>query len=163
MRKSTSSEMPRHPTGSTGTPTTFLSNLDHPRGVAFDNAGNLFVATNTSDSSGNIQGTILKITPGGAMSTFATGFGTGFFLQQLALDSAGNLFAMADDPNPNRASTIYKFTPGGTVSTFGSVPGQGRQGVDGLTRAVRENTFTVGRDPVSSFLMPERSTVSWQS
>src|SRR4051812_34109407 len=55
------------PTGSTGTPATFLSNLDHPRGVAFDSAGNLFVATTTYDETGYVplRGAILKITPAG--------------------------------------------------------------------------------------------------
>jgi hypothetical protein len=59
-----------------GTHSIFASNLDRPRGLAFDNAGNLFVATTTLDNSFNFQGTIFKITPGGMMSTFATGFGT---------------------------------------------------------------------------------------
>src|SRR5262252_2942285 len=37
------------PSGSTGTPTSFLSNLDHPRGLVVDGDGNLFVATTAYD------------------------------------------------------------------------------------------------------------------
>jgi hypothetical protein len=111
-----------------GTLTTFASGLDEPRGLAFDSVGNLFVATNTSDSLGNSQGTIFKFTPDGVMSTFATGFPANFFLNGMATDTAGDVFVMAIDENtpfPNNPSTIYKITPGGTVSTFGSIPGLG--------------------------------------
>jgi sugar lactone lactonase YvrE len=115
-----------------GTPTTFASNLDTPRGLAFDSGGNLFVATNSSVDQDplDVQGTILKISPDGLMSTFATGFGTGFFLTGLATDSAGNVFVRAQNQNvlPAVPTTIYKITPGGTVITFGSVP-SGSQGL----------------------------------
>ena len=84
---------------------TFASGLQDPCDMAFDSAGNLFVADQNS-------GKIYEITPGGAMSTFASGLAlpTG-----LAFDSAGNLF-VADNGNGN----IYKFTPGGARSTFAS-------------------------------------------
>jgi hypothetical protein len=110
-----------------GTQDTFASGLDRPRGVAFDNSGNLFVAINTLDSgSGNNLATIVEITSDGTVSDFATGFNTNFFISGLATDSIGDVFAMAEDANdPNFASTIYKFTPDGTGTTFGSVPGQG--------------------------------------
>src|SRR5205814_9541997 len=102
-----------------------------PRGLAFDSAGNLFVATNTIDQvTFDVQGTIFKITPAGLMSTFATGFPTNFFLSGLVTDSAGNVFVMAisnknqNNPNVgNPPSTIYQVTPGGIVSTFGTDPG----------------------------------------
>jgi len=118
-----------------GNLTVVASTLFSPRGLVFDPAGNLFVATNTTDDSGNYQGSILKITPDGLMSTFATGFGTNFFLQSVVFDSAGNLFVMAqnngpdpNNPNPNPPGTIYKVTldgtaPYGTVSTVGINPG----------------------------------------
>ena len=49
------------------------------------------------------------------------------FLQGVAINSAGNVFVMAEDNNsPVFASTIYKFSPnGGTPTVFGSTPGQG--------------------------------------
>jgi sugar lactone lactonase YvrE len=115
-----------------GTPGIFASALDTPRGVAVDGAGNLFVENNhTVDASLDpplVQGTVLKITPDGLMSTFATGFPSGFFLQGLATDSAGDLFVtggpLADSNNPNPPATIYKITPGGTLSTFAPLPAQ---------------------------------------
>jgi sugar lactone lactonase YvrE len=109
-----------------GVQSIFAAGLSRPRGVAFDHSGNLFVATNTFDSvSGTLQLSIVKITPDGAQSTFATLSGN-LKGQGVAFDGAGNLFVMANDQNdPNLASTIYKFTPGGVQSTFGSVPGQG--------------------------------------
>jgi hypothetical protein len=109
-----------------GVQSIFASGLSRPRGVAFDHFGNLFVVTNTFDSvSGTFQPSIVKITPDGVQSTFATLSGN-LFGQGVAFDGAGNLFVMANDENdPNLASTIYKFTPGGVQSTFGSVPSQG--------------------------------------
>ena len=94
--------------------------------MAFDHFGNLFVVTNTFDSvSGTFQPSIVKITPNGIQSTFATISGD-FFGSGLAMDASGNIFVMAvDDTDPNGASTIYKFTPGGVQSTFGSMSGQG--------------------------------------
>jgi hypothetical protein len=123
-----------------GTPNIFASALDTPRGVAFDNAGNLYVEINTDvDDSFDppvLQGKILKIAPDGLMSTFATGFpsratGSTFdsFLSALATDSAGNVFALTNDFDPNNpgeslAGRIYKITPDGTVSRFApSLPG----------------------------------------
>jgi len=110
----------------TGTYTTFLSNLDHPRGLAFDNFGNLYVATFTwvLDSEENIlgfgQGSILKVS-GGLTSTFATF--PGVSASGLATDTDGNVFVSSQEFD-GTASTIYKVTPSGAVSTFGSVPGQ---------------------------------------
>lgn len=70
-------------------------------------------------------GTIFKITPGGKISTFATGFPPNLSLEGVATDSGGNVFVAAFDNNdPNFASTIFLITPGRTVTTFGSIPGQ---------------------------------------
>jgi hypothetical protein len=118
---------------SSGNYTDFLSNLDHPRELAFDSAGNLYVATFTwlLDSVGEIvdfdHAAVLKVS-GGVTSSFATFYGgsaTG-----LAFDSGGNLF-VSSQKFDGTVSTIYKITPDGVVSTFGfdetiqgSVPGQ---------------------------------------
>jgi hypothetical protein len=112
-----------------GAQTTFASALNRPRGVAFDSAGNLFVATTTLDlNSGNYSGAILKIASDGTQTTFAnvSGPSASFFLEDLKIDDSDNVFLMVnDETDPNEASVIYKFAPDGTQSTFGNVPGQG--------------------------------------
>jgi sugar lactone lactonase YvrE len=110
----------------TGVQSIFASGLSRPRGVAFDHFANLFVANMTCDVSGNCQGSIVKITPDGVQSTFATLSEQNFQPEGMAFDRAGNLFVMAIDlTDANLASTIYKFTPGGLQSTLGSVTNQG--------------------------------------
>jgi sugar lactone lactonase YvrE len=107
-----------------GAQSTFASSLSEPRGVVFDGAGNLYVSI-TTFTNPNFQATILKISPGGTQSVFATGFPANFFFEDLAIDNAGDVFADAANLNDsNLASTIFKITPAGTQSTFGSVPGQ---------------------------------------
>jgi hypothetical protein len=107
----------------------FSSGLSRPRGVAFDQFTNLFVATNTfHPNTGTVSAAILKILPDGTQTTFANinGPSADFFASGVTFDSAGNLLVMVlDDTDPNAASTIYKFAPNGTQSTFGAVPGQG--------------------------------------
>jgi DNA-binding beta-propeller fold protein YncE len=107
----------------------FSSGLSRPRGVAFDQFTNLFVATNTfHPNTGTVSAAILKILPDGTQTTFANinGPSADFFASGVTFDSAGNLFVMVlDDTDPNAASTIYKFAPNGTQSTFGAVRGQG--------------------------------------
>jgi hypothetical protein len=69
-------------------------------GLALDRSGNLFVTE-------HVSGSILKFTPDGKKSTFASGVSP----YKMAVDGAGNLFA-AD------GNTIFKFTPDGKKSTF---------------------------------------------
>ena len=105
---------------------TFVASVVQPRGLAFDCVGNLFVASNGFDDNGNSVGSILKVTPGGVVSTFTTGFPNNYFLEDIEFDSMGNLFVMANnESDPNVASTIFKVSPGGGVSIFGTLPGQG--------------------------------------
>ena len=100
---------------SAGTMSTFASGILHPRGLAFDAAGNLFAASNSDN---NQEARILKFTPDGMQSTFADSTG---FLSNVTIDSAGNLFVTRQDRNTqNTGTSILKFTPGGTVSTFAS-------------------------------------------
>src|SRR4029077_14378590 len=80
--------------------------------IAIDNAGDVFV-TAQNNSSSSLPSNLVKITPGGTESTFAS---TSTQLFSLAFDQAGNLFAVS---NPaTTAAQILKFTPGGTESTF---------------------------------------------
>src|SRR5438067_123604 len=83
-------------------------------GLALDRSGNLFVAE-------HVSGSILKFTPDGKKSTFATGVSP----YKMAVDGAGNLFVTQDvssnlfvtrDVSPS----IFKFTPEGQKSTLAS-------------------------------------------
>jgi sugar lactone lactonase YvrE len=111
-----------------GVQTTFASGLSHPRGLAFDSAGNLFVATyfcNDTPSRNTIcDSTILKVAPNGAQSVFAKI--PAFFAQGVVIDHSDNVFVMTYQSLlvPGGLSKIYKITPNGVRTPFGSVPGQ---------------------------------------
>jgi hypothetical protein len=81
----------------------FVSNISHPKGLAFDSLGNLYLAYPDRDS-------ILKFTPGGQRTTFASGIG---HAHRLAFDAFGDLFVT--DP---AANAIFEISPSGVVSTF---------------------------------------------
>ncbi|NOS71008.1 MAG: hypothetical protein HOP33_13890 [Verrucomicrobia bacterium] len=85
---------------------TFGNNSD-PYGLAFDGAGNLFVAT------GGYGIPIEKYTPGGVGSVFASGLS---LVSGIAFDSAGNLYE-----GNYGDGTIGKFTSGGIGSVFSPV------------------------------------------
>jgi len=81
----------------------FASGLEFPTGLAFDSAGDLFVADTTA-------GDIYEYTPAGVRSTFATGLTRP---SQLAFNSSGNLFV-----TDRIGAEITEITPGGVKSTF---------------------------------------------
>ncbi|HZE56481.1 MAG TPA: hypothetical protein VE031_01380 [Chthoniobacterales bacterium] len=83
-----------------------------PIGLIFDSSGNLVVST--GDSPGN--GEILKFTPDGTKTVFATGLTNA--PRGMAFDSDGNLF-VAEVP-PTTTGDILKFSPGGVRTTFAS-------------------------------------------
>ena len=126
--------------------TLFASGLANPTGLAFNCAGDIFVACPAN-------GTITEITPSGAQSNFATNLCEPF---GLAINSTGNLFvsepgcddiaeftpsavckaSWADVYNPfglafdgagdlfvasQQGDSIVEITPGGVQSTFASV------------------------------------------
>jgi hypothetical protein len=64
-----------------GAATLFASGFSNPSGLAFDHAGNLYVANSNTNS-------VLEVGPGGVVTTFATGFAAP---QGIVFDSAGNL------------------------------------------------------------------------
>ena len=92
-----------------------------PRGIAFDNSGNFFVAS--TDAKVWDHGRVLKFPPTGHQSVL--GNTARSFIEGLAIDTAGNAYAVAlDDTSPDLAGTIYKFAPDGTRTVFGTTPGQ---------------------------------------
>jgi probable HAF family extracellular repeat protein len=101
------------------------SGLTTPLGIAFDSAGNLYVANYIY-----LGGTITKITPGGGSSVFASSGMNG--PMGLAFDSAGNLYVA----NYN-GGHIEKFTPDGVGSVFAS----GLASPDGLAFDSAGNLF----------------------
>jgi DNA-binding beta-propeller fold protein YncE len=86
-----------------GSPTVFATGLLSPAGLAFDSAGNLYVATGLQLGPNAIH----KFSPAGVdLGNFAT---TGLHEPTgLAFDSAGNLYVANTD-----TSTIHKFSPTG--------------------------------------------------
>ena len=84
---------------------TFASGFNAPDALAFDAAGNLYVANESN-------GTVSEVTPAGQASTFASGFSSP---DGLAFDAAGNLY-VANWGN----GTVSEVTPAGVVSTFAS-------------------------------------------
>jgi sugar lactone lactonase YvrE len=91
-----------------GKSSVFASNVSHPKGLAFDSLGNLYLAYPDRDS-------ILKFTSDGRRTTFASGLRNPL---RLAFDAFGNLFVT--DP---AANSIVAIIPSGvvfTVATFAS-------------------------------------------
>ena len=106
-----------------GVQTTVALGLSRPRGLAFDSARNLFVATNVcnfvSPSNQVCNATVLKIAPNGAQSVFATI--PVFFATGMAIDHSDNVFVMTflGGLSPKGPCIIYKFTPNGKRKQFG--------------------------------------------
>ncbi len=118
--------------------------LQSPAGVAIDAAGNIYIGDDAASK-------ILKISPGGVVSTFAggtlpgstDGIGTAAGFDHphgVAVDAAGNVY-VADQGN----NLVRKITPDGTVSTLA---GSGTHGAaDGTgTAASFNNPFGVAVD-----------------
>src|SRR6266700_2965676 len=83
-------------------------------GLALDRSGNLFVAE-------HVSGSILKFTPDGKKSTFASGVSP----YKMAVDGAGNLFVTQDVSSnlfvtQDVSPSIFRFTPEGKKSTLAS-------------------------------------------
>ena len=96
-------------------PGAFASGLesDGPDGLAFDTAGNLFVSIAAS------AGMIIKITPNGTQSTFATYVTTLGLSNPLgvAFNSSGNLF-VANEQASQSFGNIIQYVPDGGTNFF---------------------------------------------
>jgi len=86
-----------------GRSSVFVSNISHPKGLAFDSLGNLYLAYPDRNS-------ILKFSPNGKRTTFASGIGHPY---RLAFDVFGNLFV-----TDVAANSILEISPSGVVSTI---------------------------------------------
>ena len=117
--------------------------LNSPQGLALDAANNLY-ASNVNNSS------ILKITPDGTVTTFASGSGLDG-PQGLVFDPAGNLYAA----NSN-TSTISRISPLGIVSTFAN---SGLSSPAGLALDLAGNLYAanIGDNSITKIL-PNGST-----
>ena len=92
--------------------------------VALNHFGICFATTPSMTLPKRFKETIIKITPDGVQSLFATIPGN-VILEDLVFDRAGNVYVIAIDvSDPNGASIIYKIAPGGVQSTFGTLPFQ---------------------------------------
>ncbi len=100
-----------HKVDANGTVTPFAAGLSLPTGLAFDSAGTLYV------SGGGNSGSISKVAPNGAVSSFVpSGLN---FPAGLTFDPSGNLYVAT-------SIAVAKVTPDGTVSQYASFsPGFG--------------------------------------
>ncbi|OWK39902.1 IPT/TIG domain-containing protein [Fimbriiglobus ruber] len=105
-----------------GVVTTFATGFTVPSGLAFDAAGNLYVADSTAN-------TVSRVTPAGIVSTYASGFSAPV---GLVFDAAGDLYVVNDG-----LGNVSEVTPAGVVTTFAS----GFAGADGLTSDAAGNLY----------------------
>ncbi len=127
--------------------------FNQPLGIAIDTNGNVYVA-----DTGNH--TIRKMTRSGVVTTLAgapgaSGSNDGIgatarfsFLKGLAVDAAGNVYAVDD-------STIRKITPGGVVTTLAGAPGVlGDADGSGATARFR-HPWGIAADPVGNLYVAD--------
>lgn len=121
---------------SPGVSSIFASGFNNPRGLAFDQSGNLYVA----NGSGN---TITKIQTNGSTSVFAS---TGLNDPRgIAFDHLGNLFVANSGNN-----TIWKYDASGAGALFGT-SAFSANGPFGLAIDSGNNVFVAGFNEIERF------------
>ena len=106
-------------------------------GLIADTASNLYGTTtdggNLSLNNGNGEGTVFKISPGGALTTLASFNGTNGASPRSGLisDAAGNLYGTTGSGGAYGDGSIFELTPSGTLTTLFSfgAPGELSEGV----------------------------------
>jgi DNA-binding beta-propeller fold protein YncE len=83
----------------------FVRELMNPTGLAFDREGYLY-------ASSRAEGTVYRISPEGAISTYAEGMG---IATGIAFDGDGNLYV------GDRSGTIFKINPGREIFVFATL------------------------------------------
>jgi uncharacterized protein (TIGR03437 family) len=133
--------------------------LNHPRGLAIDSAGGVYI----SDTD---NWRVRRVTPGGIVSSVAGNGGYGATgdgnqaigasfsdVTDIALDAAGNLY-IADASNHR----IRKVTPGGIVSTVAGTGVQGSSGDGGLAiNALLNRPISVALDAAGNLYICDSS------
>ena len=129
-------------------------------GLAFDRAGNLFVAAGVFAFLTPNTGLVYKFTPTGVRTTFASGLNYPF---ALAFDSRGNLFVADGGYDgydfPVLGAAVYKFTPSGLRSTVASENDQVSVIPYGLAIDSADNLFVA--DQVSGNIL--KFTPEWSA
>ena len=134
--------------------------LNHPRGLAIDSAGGVYI----SDTD---NWRVRRVTPGGIVSSVAGNGGYGATgdgnqaigasfsdVTDIALDAAGNLY-IADASNHR----IRKVTPGGIVSTVAGTGVQGSSGDGGLAiNATLNRPISVALDAAGNLYICDSSS-----
>jgi len=129
-----------------GVSSLFVSGINEPEAMAFDGAGNLYVVTYV----GNLGAVISKVSPTGAISSFAPGFSSNYGLEGLTFDKSGNLYCVS------APDTITKITPAGVASTF--TKGFGWAYLNDLAFDSAGNLFANGSYGNIGFVTPDGTT-----
>ena len=114
-------------------------------GVTEDAAGNLY-GTTTAGGAYN-QGTIYKLTPGGAETVLYSFTGTtdgANIYGGVALDAAGNLYGTAEAGGSLNYGTVWKFSAAGqftVLHNFAGAPGDGANPDAGVTLDAQGNLY----------------------
>ena len=117
------------------------------RGIGIDSHGNVFVATDATDRSGDVITRILKFTPAGKRSVFVASVAKGQ-AKALAMDRDGNLFVGVVSVTKFRGPDgLYKITPDGQ-----------RKNV--FTTAIEDPTFLAFDNANNIFVYDESRKIS---